>query len=210
MHDRPTVSRRGLLLGCLAGGALLGFSGLLWAHAVVVPAASTTRAYETYTLRVPNEKDIPTTRVEITFPTDLFVVSFAEVPGWALEVRRDETGRPLGATWRGELPAGRFVELPFVGVNPAEPTTLVWSVDQVYTDAGGEEVVSWSGPSDSEFPASRTTVEAPAGTAKAGADGRDDGTGGGGLPDDTLALVAILLSMVALVVSITSRRGRST
>jgi uncharacterized protein YcnI len=52
-------------------------------------------------LRVPNEKDVPTTRVEITFPADIRVISFVEVPGWRLETRADSTGRIVAATWTG-------------------------------------------------------------------------------------------------------------
>jgi hypothetical protein len=53
-------------------------------------------------------------------------VSFEEVPGWALEVRRDDTGRATGAAWMGTLDPGRIVQLPFVAVNPSEPATLTW------------------------------------------------------------------------------------
>lgn len=181
-----------------AGAAILLLAGALWAHAVVVPGTSATRAYESYTLRVPNERDVPTTRVRIKFPPELFVMSFADVPGWDLEVERDSTGRAVGATWRGTLEPDRFVELPFVGVNPPEPATLVWGVDQAYQGTGGEEVVSWTGPPDSEYPASRTLVvdSAPAG-------GEDAGEGG-----EILPWIAVLLSLAALVVSIRALRDR--
>lgn len=179
----------------MAAVAVLATAGALWAHAVVVPAVSTTRAYETYTLRVPNEKDVATVRVEIDFPPDVFVVSFSEVPGWELDVERDDTERAVGATWTGELPPHRFVELSFVGVNPTEPTTLVWAVDQTYRGPDGEEVVSWAGPADSEFPASRTEILAPADGAPA------EGAGG-----DLLPPLAIIVALIALVAAIRALR----
>lgn len=181
----------------LASAAVLVGAGALWAHAVVVPGTTSVGAYETYTLRVPNEKDIATTRVEITFPAEIFVISFAEVTGWDLEVERDETGRAVSAAWTGELPPNRFVELPFVGVNPREPATLVWAVDQTYRGASGEEVVSWSGPEDSEFPASRTSVVASAEEAVTAGAAHDDQQDA----DDVLPLVALLTSVVALGVA---------
>jgi uncharacterized protein YcnI len=46
------------------------------AHAVVFPRTSSPGAYEKYVLRVPNERDVPTTRIEIHFPPELRVVSF--------------------------------------------------------------------------------------------------------------------------------------
>lgn len=181
-----------------AGMAVLLTAGALWAHAVVAPAVSTTRAYETYTLRVPNEKDVATVRVEIDFPPEVFVVSFSEVPGWDLDVERDDTGRAVGASWTGDLAPHRFVELSFVGVNPAEPTTLVWPVDQTYRGPDGEEVVSWAGPADSEFPASRTEVRAPEDAAAA------EETG-----DDILPPLAIFVAMIALVAAIRASRTAS-
>ena len=182
----------------MAGVAVLLTASALWAHAVVAPAVSTTRTYETYTLRVPNEKDVATVRVDIEFPPEVFVVSFAEVPGWELDVERNGTGRAVGATWSGELAPRRFVELSFVGVNPTEPTTLVWEVDQTYRGPAGEEIVSWSGPADSEFPASRTEVRA-----------LDDGTVEDDPGGDVLPSLAALVAMIALVVSIRALRVAS-
>lgn len=179
----------------MAGAAVLLTAGALWAHAVVVPGVSTTRAYETYTLRVPNEKDVATVRVEIEFPPEVFVVSFDEVPGWGLDVERDDTGRAVGATWSGDLAPHRFVELSFVGVNPAEPTTLVWKVDQTYRGPEGEEIVSWAGPADSELPASRTEVRAP-----------DDGATPEPSGGDVLPPLAIFIAMIALVAAIRALR----
>lgn len=127
----------------------------LAAHGVVVPRESRPRAYERYVLRVPNERTSSTVRVELAFPPEVRVVSFGDVPGWVLQVVRDSAGRATGAVWTGTLGVERFVEFPFVAVNPAEPTRLVWRSEQLY--ANGERV-SWSGPEGSETPASVTHV----------------------------------------------------
>ena len=133
------------------------------AHAVVFPKKSTHGSYEKYVLRVPNEKDVATTRVEIRFPAGLRVVSFGEVAGWQLEELRDSANAVIGAVWTGNLPAERFIEFPFVAVNPKEDATLVWPAFQTY--ASGERV-DWTGPADGEKPASSTTIAA-AGDASA-------------------------------------------
>lgn len=127
------------------------------AHAVVFPKRSTHGAYEKYVLRVPNEKDIATIRVEIRFPSGISVVSFGDVPGWQLREVRDSANAVVGAVWTGNLPAERFVEFPFVAVNPKEDALLVWPVYQTYAS---NERVDWVGPPDSERPASSTTIEA--------------------------------------------------
>ena len=108
------------------------------AHAVVFPKRSTHGAYEKYVLRVPNEKDVATTRVEIRFPAGLRVVSFVDVAGWQLEEIRDSANAVIGAVWTGSLPPERFVEFPFVAVNPKDDAQLVWPAYQTY--ASGEKV----------------------------------------------------------------------
>ena len=125
------------------------------AHAVVHPGLARPGAYQKYILRVPNEREVPTLRVELTFPEDVQVVSFGEVDGWALQVVTGADGRIERAIWTGELPAMRFVEFPFVAVNPDDDAVLVWPAVQLYE--GGERV-EWSGPEDSETPASVTLV----------------------------------------------------
>ena len=143
--------------------SVLAITGLLLlpvtasAHAVVEPAEAPPGAYQRYVLRVPTEREEPTTRVEIRFPAAVTVVSFADVPGWDLKVRTDSTGRIVGAAWTGSLPPQRFVEFSFVAINPDEEATIAWPVAQTY--AGGE-IVEWAGPEDSDTPASVTLVTA--------------------------------------------------
>jgi uncharacterized protein YcnI len=130
------------------------------AHAVVYPRKSTPGAYEKYVLRVPNEKDSPTLTVEIRFPADVRVVSFADVQGWTLRTVTDSAGRIIGAVWSGTLQPDRFVEFPFVAVNPDNAATLVWPAYQTYADG---ERVDWVGPPDSKRPASSTAITNPGG-----------------------------------------------
>jgi uncharacterized protein YcnI len=128
---------------------------LLCAHATVSPSTSRPGAYERYVLRVPNESDNPTVGVEIRFPADVRVISFADVPGWQLQTVKDTTGRAVTATWTGTLPPDRFVEFPFVGVNPQQATRVSWPVVQTY--ANGQRV-EWAGPVGSDLPASVTEI----------------------------------------------------
>jgi hypothetical protein len=150
------------------------------AHAVVFPKTSSGGAYERYVLRVPNEKDTATTRVEIRFPEGLRIVSFTDVPGWQLEEIRDSANAVIGAVWTGSLPPERFVEFPFIAVNPKSHTTLVWMAYQTY--ASGEKV-DWTGPKGSKRPASSTEI---------------------GSTDTPLTRYAFHLSAVALLLSLIS------
>ncbi len=162
------------------------------AHAVVFPKSSTPGAYEKYVLRVPNERDVPTTRVEIHFPAGLRVVSFGDVTGWKLEVLRDTAQRVVGAVWTGVLPKERFVEFPFVAVNPKDSTSLAWPTYQTYE--GGERV-EWTSPDTaSKTPASATTIATTASKST---------TASG--PSFYLSVIALLLGLTALGVALRPR-----
>jgi uncharacterized protein YcnI len=136
--------------------ALLVVPSIAIAHAVVFPKASTPGAYEKYVLRVPNERDVSTVKVELRFPTGLRVVSFGDVPGWKLQILTDSAQRIVGAVWTGVLAKERFVEFPFVAVNPKDSTSLTWPTYQTYQ--GGERV-EWTSPdSASKTPVSATLI----------------------------------------------------
>lgn len=132
------------------------------AHAVVFPKASTPGAYERYVLRVPNERKVATTRVEIRFPGDVKVTSFADVPGWQLEVLRDSATRIIGAVWTGTLAPERFIEFPFVAVNPKNAAQIRWPAFQTYGDG---ERVEWTGDEGTKAPASVTKISAASASA---------------------------------------------
>jgi uncharacterized protein YcnI len=157
-----TNATRRLVLGVVLG-AVLALPTFLFAHAVVFPRESTPGAYEKYVLRVPNEKSVPTTKVELRFPSEVRVVSFGDVAGWTLDVQTDSAQRVVGAIWSGTLPPQRFVELPFVAVNPRTDARLVWPAYQTYADG---ERVAWTGPEDAKTPASATVIQS--GSARSG------------------------------------------
>lgn len=153
-NRNPAAAMRGSPLA-VACALLLTSVADLSAHAVVLPGEVETGAYQRYLLRVPNERDDATTRVTLRVPPGVRIVSFADVPGWSIHTEHGPDGDILSVTWTGELPVARFVELPFMAVNPAEPTRLKWDVVQRYAD--GLEM-AWAGPADSSTPASFTEV----------------------------------------------------
>jgi uncharacterized protein YcnI len=150
------MTRPSNALRVFAAFALLVVPSIALAHAVVFPKTSTPGAYEKYVLRVPNERDVPTLKVELHFPTGLRVVSFGDVPGWKLEVLTDSAQRITGAVWTGVLPKERFIEFPFVAVNPKDSTSLSWPTYQTYS--GGETVEWISADTASKTPVSSTLI----------------------------------------------------
>jgi uncharacterized protein YcnI len=185
-----------LLIAAVAtiASALVVLPTLSWAHAVVFPKTSTTGAYEKYVLRVPNEKAVATTKVEIHFPTGLRVTSFADVPGWKLEVITDSAKAITGAIWTGSLPPQRFAEFPFVAANPKTETKLEWPAYQTYADG---ERVEWTGPEGSKSPASVTTIAAAPAAAAAAVVAAPSAPTGGSVPR-WVPWTAFVLSVVSL------------
>lgn len=132
------------------------------AHAVVYPKTSAPGAYERYALRVPNERAVATTRVELRVPEGVRVTAFADVPGWTLAVETDSARRITGAVWTGTLAPQRFAEFPFVAANPKAAGRVAWPAYQTYADG---ERVAWTGPEGARTPASATTIAPPAAAA---------------------------------------------
>jgi uncharacterized protein YcnI len=195
--------RRAVVGTTLTVAAALLLPAIANAHVTVWPKSAAHGAYERYVVRVPNEKDVATTRVEVRFPAEVRISSFLDVAGWKLEVVTDSAGKITGAVWTGTLPPKRFVEFPFVAVNPKEGERVVWPAFQTY--AGGT-IVEWTGAEGSKTPASVTTLAARPATAKADTTGAaapmTAGNGGGSSVPLYTSLAALALAMVSLGLSL--------
>ena len=111
------------------------------AHVTVSPKTSSPGAWEKYEIRVPNEKAVPTTSLEVRFPVGL---------------RRDGAKTITGARWTGQLVPERFTEFAIIAVNPKQSGDLNWSAVQTYADG---TAVNWSGAPGSKAPAPRVTIK---------------------------------------------------
>ncbi len=105
------------------------------AHVVVKPDSVGVAKYQTFTVSVPNEKDIPTVSIKLILPDSLESATPTVKPGWKIEVKGKEV------TWSGgSIPAGQRDDFSFSTKVPAEPTELAWKAYQTYEDG---TVVSW-------------------------------------------------------------------
>jgi len=148
---KQILSGCGVLIGLLVVQSALG-------HATIWPQQSVTGTFEKYTIRIPNEKESPTVRVEAEFPSDMTVSFFEVVPGWRIEHQRDADGRIVGAVWiEGSIGPNEFAEFALMARNPDAATTLAWRIVQVHEDGSRSE---WVGEHDSNNPAPITTIRA--------------------------------------------------
>lgn len=127
------------------------------AHVVVLPRETTAGATQNYTMRVPTEKAVPTVRIEAEFPSAIQIISVDEKAGWKVELKKDSSGKTIGAAWSGSTIAPHDIaEFGFSARNPEQETELAWKIVQIYEDGTRSE---WTGPRGSRTPASVTVVK---------------------------------------------------
>jgi uncharacterized protein YcnI len=130
-------------------------TGVAWAHVRVVPEEVSADSFLVLTVRVPTEKDVPTTEVRVEIPEGFTISRVKPVPDWEYEFE-EEAGVVRAITWSGgEIGATEFQEFDVQGETPEEPGEYPWRAFQTYEDGS---VVEWVGPEDAEEPASVVTV----------------------------------------------------
>lgn len=142
-------------LTCAALVSTLLLWGVAAAHIRIFPAESLQGAREKYTMRVPNEKQVATIRIEGEFPSELKVYDFEFKPGWKIDFKKAPDGRIIGATWTGTIAPYEFVEFGMLGLNPKQGDKLVWKFTQYYADGNKEEFM---GPAGTFYPAPVVTL----------------------------------------------------
>lgn len=184
------------------------------AHVTVHPEESSTDAWEKYSVRIPVEKDINTTEVELKVPEGINFVNVMPVDDWDYEFEKDEDENIMGVTWTATdegIGPNEFAEFFFVAANPSESGEFSWDAFQTYED---DSVVEWTGDPDADEPASVTEVVEGDATAQHDGDessnpdetvtddeGTDEGSATSGSTDwlpIALAAFAILLALISL------------
>ncbi len=176
--------RFGVLVAAL-GGALVTAAGAV-AHAELSPAVALTNHGQLFTLAVPTEKEsATTTKVELTPPDGFAIDSFVPSPGWTRDVKSTGSGEETKieqVTWSGgHTPTEEDAVFQFLASGNSSKT-YSFMVRQTYSDGS---VVDWSGAESSDTPAPQVEFKSS--------------LGGGG--SNTLAIVALVVGVVALVVA---------
>ncbi|QNK81697.1 YcnI family protein [Nakamurella sp. PAMC28650] len=215
-----------LLIGPLAGAAS--------AHVVVTAPGATQGGDGVLTFRVPTEKDVPTTKVEVALPTDTPITNVSVRPrtGWTEKVTTAVPVAPLKAengqavteivtriTWTataGGIAPHQFDEFEVLADPLPKVKQLVFKVLQTYGDGS---VVSWiqlpvAGAPEPDFPAPVLSLAAdttPAGAAVAADVSQVTPATTGGSTPTLLAGSALGVGVLALIgVGYLLVRGRRT
>jgi LPXTG-motif cell wall-anchored protein len=153
-------------VGAVVGvGAMLALAAPAHAHVVVSPEEVTAGEYETLTVSVPTEKEVPTTEIRVEVPEGFLLSGVQPVPGWEHAFEEDR-GVVTAVTFSGgEIRPREFQQFLVQAQAPEEPGGYPWKATQTYEDGS---TVEWTGAPDSEEPASVVEV-VYGGSADAGA-----------------------------------------
>jgi len=178
------VFRFGVFVAAL--GALI-LAASAFAHAEVSPAVALTKHGQLFTLAVPTEKEnATTTKVELTPPDGFAIDSFVPSAGWTRNVTSTGSGEETKierVSWSGgHTPTEEDAVFQFLA-SADSAKTYSFNVRQTYSDGS---VVDWSGPESSDAPAPQVEFKSS--------------LGGGG--SSTLAIVALVVGVLALVVAV--------
>jgi LPXTG-motif cell wall-anchored protein len=149
--------KRLLFVGCAALSlcAMLALSAPAGAHVVVSPEEVTAGDYETLTVSVPTEKEIPTTEIRVEVPEGFLLSGVQPVPGWEHSFEEDG-GVVTAVTFSGgEIRPQEFQQFLVQAQAPEESGGYPWKATQTYEDGS---TVEWTGAPDSEEPASVVEV----------------------------------------------------
>ncbi len=112
----------------------------VFAHVVVKPSQAGIGSFQTFTLGVPSEKEVPTVTVRLVLPAGLEEVTVNVKSGWQIEVKKD-TDKATEIIWSGgSIPSEQRDEFSFSTQVPSSATILQWKVYQTYQD---RSVVAW-------------------------------------------------------------------
>ena len=134
------MRRRGALALAILGA--LATPSAAAAHVTVLPERPKLNTEQEFIVRVPNERDVPTTKLQVLFGTDLRAGQFAPKPGWTRKVLR-RAARAYGVVWSGgRIAPGEYADFRFLAA-PRLAGQAVFKAYQTYADGKTKQ---WSGP----------------------------------------------------------------
>ncbi len=114
------------------------------AHVVVRPSEAPTASFQSFSVGVPNEKELPTTEVKLIIPEDLQHITPTQKAGWQIAIEKQGSGEDAAVksiTWTGGSVAPELRDdFTFSAKTPAKTTQLRWKAYQTYADG---TVVAW-------------------------------------------------------------------
>ncbi len=212
-----SLCRRTLIRVVVLTALALSVAHAAHAHVTVQPREAAAKSSTQLTIRVPNEKDVPTESIRLEFPPALQVLRLKPLAGWATEVERDADGKISAITYKGSM-IGREEYQEFSLIARLPDTTGPTRIKAFQNYVG--EQVAWV--NDAEPRPAPTIVVTPAVVAAAPAAdsfaapapaapgaGRSSGdaSSGGASTGGWLGATSLVLSALALLAALRPRRA---
>lgn len=202
------LSRKIMTLFAPAAVTLLLFAAVASAHVTVAPTESSTGAWETYTLKVPSEKDVATIQVDLRIPAGAEFKQYEATPGWDVTI----DGNKVSWIANGEgIQKGQFQRFYFTAKNPDTAGDIAWDAYQHYADGS---LVQWSGEAGTETPHSITSIVQATGSSDSHSshdnmvmDEEESASSNSASPVMYVALGISLLALFLALISVFKRRG---
>lgn len=198
------LKKKALLFISAVTLSLVGFTAAASAHVSVKPAESAAGSWETYTMKVPVEKNEPTTKVVLKMPAGVEFQQYQPIPGWKTSVSKHDD-KAVSVTWEakdGGIQPGQFQQFTFVAKNPEKSGDAAWDAYQYYKDGS---IVEWTGDEKADTPHSITKITKSASVTDAhGAEQSNEESKSG---VSALDIAAIVLSAAAIILSIADRKS---
>ncbi|MBC1966605.1 DUF1775 domain-containing protein [Listeria welshimeri] len=175
------------------------------AHVSVSPNESTVKSWETYTMKVPSEKEMASKKIVLKIAKGVSFESYEPVPGWTTTVDK-KNGTVTWQTEGNGIEKGQFQRFSFIAKNPSEEGDVAWNAYQYYEDGS---IVEWVGAKDSETPHATTKILKESAQTTTGSHGEvvagaEDTAGDTSNSNDNTILLwtAVVISVLALITGI--------
>jgi YD repeat-containing protein len=187
----------------------------LAAHVTIQPREVAAKSSQEFFVRVPTERDQPTTAVRIVFPAGFDLVRVRPTAGWTYELERDAEGRTTAIKWSGgRLSRTEYEVFSFIA-RPQNPGTFKLDAYQTY---GENDVVAWIDAAEPRPAPQVVASAAVSGTAAPSADPFASGSvaadrageagANGSNSTSMVSGAALVISLVALFLSWQTRRPK--
>ncbi|HSX58000.1 MAG TPA: DUF1775 domain-containing protein [Candidatus Saccharimonadales bacterium] len=170
----------------------------VFAHVAVTPSEVKVADFQTFSVSVPNEKDVAVTGVRLTIPSGLKEVTPTVKSGWTIETKKSGDSVTEISWTAGSIAPERRDDFSFSAQAPEKETTLSWKAYQTYADG---TIVSWNLAEGAE---EKEGVSGPASETKVVNDLSNSNTNSSSNSQLTqwVAYGALLLSAVSLALAL--------
>jgi uncharacterized protein YcnI len=118
----------------------LSLAARAFAHVTVQPRESKPGTEQVYSVRVPTEKPVTTTTVELEVPDGVVIVKVDDIEG-VKHVEKEAGDRITLIVWTREIKPRDSAQFTFTAKNPATGDKITWTVHQRYAD---DSVSEWT------------------------------------------------------------------